>query len=72
MAVGQWNEKARVSAKYLPRLIKEKENRKMLKIKYKMHRLVNMIFYFIIFALGFLLGGGNIENIKETFISWFM
>lgn len=44
----------------------------MLKIKYKMHRLVNMIFYFIIFALGFLLGGGNIENIKETFISWFM
>lgn len=44
----------------------------MLKIKYKMHRLVNMIFYFIIFVLGFLLGGGNFENIKETFISWFM
>lgn len=39
----------------------------MLKVKYKMHRLVNMIFYFLIFALGFILGGGNIEKVFEVF-----
>lgn len=44
----------------------------MFRLKYKMHRLVNLIFYFIVFALGFILGGGNIESIKETFINWFI
>lgn len=39
----------------------------MLKIKYKMHRLVNLIFYFIIFSVGFMLGGGHIEKIKDYF-----
>lgn len=39
----------------------------MLKIKYKMHRFVNLIFYFIVFALGFFIGGGKLENIKEIF-----
>jgi len=49
----------------------------MLKIKYKMHRLVNLIFYFIVFVGGFLTGYGfkgvlNYETIKEIFINWFM
>lgn len=39
----------------------------MLRIKNKMHKLVNLIFYFIVFALGFILGGGKFENIKEVF-----
>lgn len=43
----------------------------MLKIKYKMHRFVNLIFYFIVFAFGFLIGGGKFENIKKIFISLF-
>jgi len=44
----------------------------MLSIKYKMHKFINLLFYFIIFVLGFLLGGGNFENIKEIFNSWFI
>lgn len=39
----------------------------MLKAKYKMHRLVNIVFYFIVFAIGFLLGGGNFEKIFDMF-----
>lgn len=39
----------------------------MLKIKYKMHKIVNLIFYFIIFALGYFIGGGKFENIKKIF-----
>lgn len=39
----------------------------MLKAKYKMHKLVNIIFYFIIFAIGFLLGGGHLEKVLEMF-----
>lgn len=41
----------------------------MLKAKYKLHRLVNILFYFIIFALGFLLGGGNYEKVVNMFNS---
>lgn len=41
----------------------------MLKAKYKLHRLVNILFYFIIFALGFLLGGGNYEKVINMFNS---
>lgn len=41
----------------------------MLKAKYKLHRLVNILFYFIIFALGFLLGGGNYEKVVDMFNS---
>ena len=44
----------------------------MLKIKYKMHKIVNLIFYFIIFALGYFLGGGKCENIKEIFSKLFI
>lgn len=43
----------------------------MLKVKYKMHRFVNLIFYLLIFILGFICGGGKIENIKEIINSWF-
>lgn len=39
----------------------------MLGIKYKAHRLVNLVFYFIVFVVGFLLGGGHIEKIKDYF-----
>lgn len=41
----------------------------MLKAKYKLHRLVNILFYFIVFALGFLLGGGNYEKVISMFNS---
>lgn len=41
----------------------------MLKAKYKLHKLVNIVFYFIIFALGFLLGGGNYEKVVNMFNS---
>lgn len=39
----------------------------MLKAKYKIHKLVNLLFYFIVFAIGFLLGGGKIEKVIEMF-----
>lgn len=41
----------------------------MFKLKYKMHRFVNLIFYFIVFVLGFIcgIGGGKIEQINEIF-----
>lgn len=41
----------------------------MLKLKYKMHKLVNILFYFLIFIFGFLigLGGVKIEKIFDIF-----
>lgn len=41
----------------------------MFKLKYKMHRLVNLIFYFIVFAFGFIcgIGGGKLGEIEEIF-----
>lgn len=46
----------------------------MFKLKYKIHRLVNLIFYFIVFVFGFIcgIGGGKIEKIKEIFNSLFV
>ena len=41
----------------------------MLKIKYKLHRFINIIFYFVVFAIGFLLGGGNFEKVIDIFKS---
>ena len=41
----------------------------MLKAKYKMHRLVNLAFYFLVFSAGFLLGGGHIEKMFDMFKS---
>lgn len=42
----------------------------MFKLKYRMHRLVNIIFYFIVFFTGFIcgIGGGKLEKIKDIFI----
>lgn len=39
----------------------------MMKAKYKMHRLVNLLFYFLVFLAGFLLGGGHIEKVFDMF-----
>lgn len=39
----------------------------MLKAKYKMHRLVNLAFYFLVFLAGFLLGGGKFEKVFDMF-----
>ena len=49
----------------------------MLKIKYKMHKFVNLIFYFIVWLSGFLVGYGTkgvltYERIKESFTNWFI
>lgn len=38
------------------------------KLKFKLHRLVNVLFYLLFFALGFFLGGGgNLEKIINFF-----
>ena len=48
----------------------------MFKLKYKMHRLVNLIFYFVIWLSGFLVGFGmkgvNYEYFKEVISSFFV
>lgn len=45
----------------------------MFKLKYNLHRLVNIIFYGLVFLLGFLVGGGfNYEKFKEIFLSLFL
>ncbi len=36
------------------------------RMKYKMHRLINILFYLIAFGLGFLLGGGLLDHEKIT------
>lgn len=36
------------------------------KLKFKLHRLVNILFYLIFFGLGFLLGGGLLDHEKIT------
>lgn len=43
----------------------------MFKLKRKCHLIINNIFYFIFFILGFLIGGGLYENIKDIFIKFF-
>lgn len=37
------------------------------KLKRQAHRLVNIIFYFIVFAIGFIMGGGTIEKMVSIF-----
>lgn len=43
----------------------------MLKFKYKMHKLVNLIFYFILWLSGFLVGYGMKEVITYEKIKYF-
>lgn len=40
---------------------------KILNVKYKLHRLINIAFYFVVFGIGFLVGGGRIEKISSLF-----
>lgn len=35
------------------------------RLKFKLHRLLNVLFYLFFFALGFIVGGGNLSNIKN-------
>ena len=44
----------------------------MFRLKYKMHRFINILFYFIFFCIGFLigLGGAKIEKIFDLFSSF--
>lgn len=49
----------------------------MFKLKYKLHRFVNLIFYFIVWLSGFLIGYCmkgvlSYEKIKESFFSLFI
>lgn len=37
------------------------------KIKRKLHYFINYAFYFLFFAVGYLLGGGSIEKIFDFF-----
>lgn len=48
----------------------------MLKAKYKMHKLVNMLFYGIFWISGYLVGvgvkgGGGLEKLKDIFTNIF-
>jgi hypothetical protein len=39
--------------------------------KAKMHKFINMAFYFVFFFIGFLVGGGKIEKISSIFNYFF-
>lgn len=41
----------------------------MFRLKYKLHKFINIAFYFMFFAIGFILGGGNLEKIIDMFKS---
>lgn len=41
------------------------------KIKRKLHYFINLLFYFVIFLLGYFLGGGSIEKITSLFVLLF-
>lgn len=41
-------------------------------LKRQAHRLVNVLFYFGAFALGFILGGGTIEKLSDIFRNLFI
>ena len=43
----------------------------LFKLKRQAHRLVNALFYFIFFLVGFILGGGTIEKVVSIFNSIF-
>lgn len=37
------------------------------RLKGKLHRFINILFYLVFFILGFLLGGGKFEKINNLF-----
>lgn len=39
----------------------------ILRTKSYLHRLVNYLFYFIVFIIGYIIGGGKIEKIFDVF-----
>lgn len=41
------------------------------KIKGKLHRFINFAFYFVFFAIGFIMGGGSLEKVVSIFNSIF-
>lgn len=41
------------------------------RLKGKLHKLINLAFYFVFFAIGFLMGGGKIEKISSIFSNLF-
>lgn len=43
----------------------------VIKVKYKLHRFVNLAFYFVFFLIGFLIGGGSLEKVIHIFTSIF-
>ena len=40
------------------------------KLKRKMHRFINILFYFLFFAVCFVLGGGTFEKVINIFNSF--
>ena len=43
----------------------------VMRVKRKIHYLVNLAFYLLFFIIGFLVGGGKIEKISDIFSSIF-
>lgn len=41
------------------------------RLKGKLHRFINMTFYFVFFIIGFLLGGGSLEKVSSIFSNFF-
>lgn len=37
------------------------------KLKRKLHYFINLLFYFVIFLLGYFVGGGSIEKVSSLF-----
>ena len=45
----------------------------MISAKYKIHRFINLAFYFVFFLIGYLIGNGfNLSSIREVFIKFFL
>lgn len=45
--------------------------KKIFKLKYLLHRFINIIFYLLFFIVGFMLGGGNFEKVSNIFNNFF-
>lgn len=38
----------------------------MLKLKYKAHKFINLIFYLLFFLMGYFIGGGSLEKVIQN------